>query len=551
MQGLDVWRVGVLAVVIAGVAWVCGVPVYAGAGEREATAKAAGHLLWRATRPAPGRGQSEARDSLLRALRALEDPAVRPVFDRLMSSGDVGLRMHGVMGLSELAGAGGAREMDLAWLEGFERSEQRWEVIGAALDEGLLPRAKAEQLLAWDGLDDGVKCLIAVGLIAEGWRGDTGFIRSAMTDESAGKRGLAALLLLAIGDESGLPALDWLATRPAHERAVVEVMLVNTARRHGLTETGGWVLGLAEKRGHDDVAGQAALGAALELGVEGAEALWRSWWDKALSDESGPDELRLVELGMVALRGLPGTPGGAFEVMRAEGEWVGGLVGLLGEAGAASVALREGRGDEGRLIEALRAVIADGRPVALSWAVEHAAATGVAVRAGVLGWVVDRVEGARPDQIEARSAFALQAARLWLAASDEGVVTIGGVDEGVAGLASVLGRYTTDGVIDDGVAAMRRAVLLACIAEGVSGGGAQMILDTLPGGLLRTEADLVLALRAVRGMPLGTEDVERLGLLVQGAGMVGDSLRMQLAWRWLTEQGLVDEALAAVLPTVP
>ncbi|MEM6553838.1 MAG: hypothetical protein AAF750_17105 [Planctomycetota bacterium] len=537
-KGLDVWCVAVV-VGLSGLA--CGGPAWADAGQREATAKAAGHLLWRATRPVPGRGQSEVRDSLLRSLRALEDPAVRPLLERLMASGDVGLRMHGVMGLAELAEP---REIDLVWLERFERAEQRWEVIGAALDEGLLPREKAEQLLQWDGLDDGVKCLIAVQLIADGWRGDVGFLRAAMSGESeggaeqAGRRGLAALLLLAMGDASGEPVLDWLATRPARERALVEVMLSNTARRHGLTGVGGWVLGVAEKRGTEDAAGPAALGAALALGVEGAEGVWLTWWGQAVS--SG-DELRMVELGMVRLRALPGTPAGGFEAMLAEGERAGGLVGLLGEAGAASVAVREGRSEEQRLVEALRAVIADGRPVALGWAVEHAAVSGVAVRAGVLGWVVDRVEGGREDQIEPRSALALQAARLWLAADQ---------DEAVAGLASVLGRHKTDGVIDDGVAAMRRSVLLACIAEGVSRGGAQMVLDALPGGLLRTEADLVLALRATQGMPLADEDVARLRMLVQGAGMIGDSLRTQLAWRWLKEAGLIDEALAAVLPTV-
>ncbi|MEM6392205.1 MAG: hypothetical protein AAF797_05490 [Planctomycetota bacterium] len=536
--GLDVWRIGVLGLLLTGAAGVPWEAARADTAEREATAKAAGHLLWRATRPAPGRGQSEVRDSLLRSLRALEDPAVRPVFERLVGSRDVGLRMHGVMGLAELAEP---REIDLSWLEGFERAEQRWEVIGAALDEGLLPREKAEQLLAWDGLDDGVKCLIAVQLVAEGWRGDVGFVRRAMEEESAGQRGLAALLLVAMEDDSGLPALDWLATRPVRERALVEVMLANTVRRHWLKGAGPWVLGLAEKRGVEDAAGPAALGAAMWLKMEGSGALWEQWWAAAVEAE---DKLRMIELGMLALRTLPGTPLGVFEAMNSERHRVGGLVGLLGEAGrAAKVRFHGKRLDEEvqPLIAALRAIITDGRPVALSWAVEYAASVGDSTREGVLGWAVDRVEEGRPEQIEPRSALALQAARLWLAADR---------DAAVAGLASVLGRYKTDGVIDDGVAAMRRAVLLACIAEGVSADGAQMILDTLPTGLLRTEADLVLALRATHGMALEEGDVERLGSLVQGAGRVGDSLRTQLAWRWLKEAGLIDEALAAVLPTV-
>ncbi|MEM9884080.1 MAG: hypothetical protein AAF800_14300, partial [Planctomycetota bacterium] len=166
---------------------------------------------------------------LLRALRHLEDPALRPLFTGLAENsggrsggGHPSLLVHGLLGLAELDRPFGLRPETVA---AIERDDIRADLLSAALDGDLLTRATRSALLTWDGLDPAVGLLLLTRRIAEDGSTDDakllGRLRDGLTHEAPGRRGLAALLLHELGDPAGTATLQRLARGDDPDRLAV------------------------------------------------------------------------------------------------------------------------------------------------------------------------------------------------------------------------------------------------------------------------------------------------------------------------------------------
>ncbi|MEM6460084.1 MAG: hypothetical protein AAF710_11915, partial [Planctomycetota bacterium] len=159
---------------------------------------------------------------LLRALRHLEDPTLRPLFVGLADGDHPSLRVHGLLGLAELDRPFGLRPETVA---AIERDDIRADLLSAALDGDLLTRATRSALLTWDGLDPAVGLLLLTRRIAEDGPTDDeklrARLRDGLTHEAPGRRGLAALLLHELGDPAGTATLQRLARGDDPDRLAV------------------------------------------------------------------------------------------------------------------------------------------------------------------------------------------------------------------------------------------------------------------------------------------------------------------------------------------
>lgn len=279
---------------------------------------------------------------LLRALRYLEDPDLEPLFRRLRENEHAALRVHGLLGTAELATPRGVTTENLVDLE---RDDQRAEVISAALDGGLLDDRTLDELLAWPGLADEVKLLlatprVAAGRVAAGSPAHAAMVaalggpaetappgglnnphpaaepgagvmtgappdpfgrganpnRPATPARGLGRRGLAALLLHQMGDARGTRGLIALNNADVPSRDPVRATLLETARTHGLDRAGTWAYSIASEPDLPPRLAELALEVAAGFGDARAH---RRWAEKFRAAENNlPRRTRLALTGL-------------------------------------------------------------------------------------------------------------------------------------------------------------------------------------------------------------------------------------------------------------
>ena len=278
---------------------------------------------------------------LLRALRFLEDQDLAPLFRRLRENEHAALRVHGLLGTAELATPRGVTTENLVDLE---RDDQRAEVIGAALDGGLLSDQTLDELLAWpgpgrrgqaaaghptrgrgaggrrlagargDGRRAGDARLCRRGGVAgdvaatfetpamaapdpfeRGARADPG-AASAQAAQGLGRRGLAALLLHQMGDARGTRGLIALNNANVPGRDTVRATLLETARAHGLDRAGTWAYSIASEPDLPPRLGELALEVAAGFGDARAHRRWAEQFRAARDDL--PRRTRLALTGL-------------------------------------------------------------------------------------------------------------------------------------------------------------------------------------------------------------------------------------------------------------
>jgi len=290
-----------------------------------ADTRAATELLREAVRVGPG----GRHHRLLRALRFLEDPDLAPLFGRLRENEHAALRVHGLLGTAELATPRGVTTENLVDLE---RDDQRAEVISAALDGGLLGDRTLDELLAWPGLADEVKLLlatprVAAGRVAAGSPAHTAMVAAlgvpdaagdavgfdgnpapqprdtdrapnapGARDRGLGRRGLAALLLHQMGDARGTRGLIALNNADGPARDPVRATLLETARTHRLDRAGTWAYSIASEPDLPPRLGELALEVAAGFGDARAHRRWAA--QVRAAGDSLPRRTRLALTGL-------------------------------------------------------------------------------------------------------------------------------------------------------------------------------------------------------------------------------------------------------------
>ncbi|MEM8737370.1 MAG: hypothetical protein AAGG38_02680 [Planctomycetota bacterium] len=460
---------------------------------------------------------------LLRALRYLEDPALMPLFSGLVEADHPSLRVHGRLGRAELSLPRGLSATDIVPIE---REDERHELIGAALDGGLLDRATQQALAAWEGLDTGVKLLLLTPRVASDEvtanTAEAAALARALEADRLGQRGLAALLLHELGDTRGEAVLFALLEKlDSAEAQAVCATLLETAWRHGLRRAGPWAHAVSQAQGVPPRVEMLARRLAIRFGAEGAEAGWSSAFAEA------DNATQTTRLALVGLEAAPWI--GADPLLRvAEHDEV--LIQRLGQAAwSVSVSRAEAApsaAERDALELAFSALVETGHPRACRWAADYAEETGSARLAMT---VVTRTEPGEPRG-RARRMDAVAAATQTLIVLDP--------ETAATALPAALSRAEADPV-------WQRAVLLGMIRS--RSPAVQRIAAELPTFLERRTQGVALVLKTRFPLPLSGAERRAFEWAVRGGAELDDSLRVQIAWAYLKRTGQAEGAVAAVL----
>lgn len=453
---------------------------------------------------------------LLKAIRHMGDPATKPLFESLASATHPGLKIHGILGLAELSED---KRVDLALIAQIDDPMVQSTVITAAMDGELLDHEQAVQLLAWDGLADEVKTLVAVRLIEAGDFSDTTALSHALSNsKKLGGGALAALLLVQLDDPAGLDHLRSVVdVSDDSQRDTVRVMLLQTALKHGFNRVSPWALEVANEPGADPVLGLLALRTALRFGEPGAVDLWQTFYDKAKDSPAGR-----VRLTLTLLHLSPWLGPDLFEVIKGDSDPMLQAIGETGwhiASGSSQVA------------DAVAGLFEFGHPMINAWALAFAGdhAEDFDAQVILLGLVLAYEHS--PQRGKARRLDeAVQAVQILYERNPDAAVKL---------LRPILSDPSTDKLLT-------QAVLLGLIRTRAV--DAVDVVQGMEKQLNSNDAKgLALLLLARTDKPMDAQQMDELALHACGGGRLEDSLRVQAAWHYLKRTGAADQAIARVL----
>jgi len=447
---------------------------------------------------------------LLRALRHLEDPALKPLFEALAFEPHRDLQVHGELGLAE---ASPNHSFELARLAEISDPAVLTMIVSHGLTGEMLTIDQAVEMMGWPDLDPGVR-LVLSGYVLQAKPerfNQEPFLRDILASpENPGREALAALFLAQLGDRDARARLDALLASDSPRRDEMCASLLRTALRCEFTKVKDWVLQVAKTESLPEGLRRLALRTALQFGATGAQGVWKQWYTEAGEVAA---ELRMA---LMALQESPYVDPSLFQPMlQSERD----MVRQMGKTGQA-VASGE------NVPEAVVALIEHGHQLANQWALVYANEHGEAINAQTI--LLGLILAADEDDPAKR-------ARLLDVAMEATQVL---VDKDVDSAMTILQPLMRDDQYDE---VFRRAILMGLIRSKSKG-----VEKVVEGVKLtdRTNKALAAVLRAREGRTLDDEQMETLRLAVRGSSGVPMALRVQAAWVYLKLTGQADRALA-------
>lgn len=458
---------------------------------------------------------------LLRSLRHLQDPTLGPLFSGLTLQDHPALRIHGLLGLAEIAEPPG---LTIQTVQQIERPDVRAELISAALDGGLVNLPLSDALLDWQGLAPQVKLLLATQRVNDKSFGPDSPARKAaiqaLSDPALGQRGLAAMLLHQAGDPRGVEGLIALNNDTSAGRDPVRAMLLETATAHDFNRVGPWAYSLCTDPGLPPRLEMLALQTAIRFADGRAITRWQRLFNEA-EDISGKTRLALAGLEV-----SPWLPPEAFDALVSSAD---DFIARIGRAGQAVSALHRGEPGEAPL-RAINQLLAVDQPMANVWVSDYAAQhapTDLAVAVSeriVLGYETGETVG-RTRRLDA----VLRATQTLIERTP---------DEAAKTLTEQLRREDAD-------VSWQQVILLGLIR---SRSEVSVAVSHRLGRYDDPDVSaLALVLYLQNGEPLSGPQALELERLVRGEVRLDDSLRVQTAWEYLKRTGQGPDAIDAVL----
>lgn len=437
--------------------------------------------------------------SILLALRQLHDPAVRPLFQRLLTSDDPTLRIDALLALAELE----EESIDPFLLEQFKPRE-RVVALAAAIDLKLVDAELARKVLTFDTLDPVELAMITAVQIDLGVEVDQQRLRTLLAEEDPATRAIAAILLADLGDSSQLDGvLKSYSDSDRTNRYTIAGAVVDLASWHASPGA----IGLLTLIAHDHelprslrlAAVDSALGCACERGIE-------LWHDAASLSMSSGDRTRL---GVAALeRGITTSDWSGIRDERRLNQ----SIALSGEA------LASGEG----ILESAQVLVAIHHPLMLQ------AAFALAKHA-----TPEVAEGIRVSIIKA----ALLDPRLFAVA---GRTITDLADSKSDQLGPMLDRIAETGKPRQAEFAMIGLLNSKNNQVGVFAGPFRENTD-------RTVRSMALIAQVRHGVELNDVELEELALIASGGGRVDPTARALAAWFWLGRTGAQQRAIARIM----
>ena len=451
-------------------------------------------------------------NSLLRALRHLKDPDLKPLFEQLADRHHPTLQIHGILGLAEL---NDPPRLDLARVALLDDLAAQSELVSAALDADLLTDDQCLQLLDWSGLDVGARMLIASKLIAQNKLANTDLLVESLQSSRLGRRGMAALLLHHLGDPRGYAELEALNQSDDPSRDPVRAMLLGTAMKYNLPGSANWAYAVATEPDVNAGLGLLALRTAMRYGDPRAAAHWRSTF------VATAEPATRVRLALTALQLSPFLPADTFDILIQQQDPLLRQMGKTGQAIAR---------EDPALADATVALIALQHPIANRWALSYARkeASDENALLILLGLIDAYERGGDPRSQGQRLDNAVNASQILFERSPDMAANL---------LRPILANPKTD-------ALLRQGIFLGLIRSQTS--GADAMAQGLP-AFDHPDTQSLRLLLMLRGNPTLTDSQQRdLELIVRGGGSIEDSLRAQAAWAYLKNTGHHDEVIRAI-----
>lgn len=471
------------------------------------TTRSAIYLLRNSTR-----WQRDGRPNLmLKALRQIDDPSLSPVFEYLADAEHPLLQITGLLALAQCQPA---RQIDLNRLVSIQDLGTQAEAIRLAMDMDLLTTDQAQQLVSRPDLDMAVKMQIMPKLVQEGRVSDMTLLETARQDEKAGRRALAAALMLQLGDDEALNELHALSASEVPGRDAIQQVLLNLAIQHEFDRVAPWAGAISEN--HDASKGLRlqALRVALRFGWPNAAATWHQRFADA---QSPADQIRLA---IVALWCGRWVQPGLFEPLIAH------EIPLLRQIGATGVAFATGDRVGPSIVDLLR----QRHPMINNWALSYAQEPHHADEAyTILSGFITIFEPGQADAVVQMNQVAGATQLLYERDATE------------AG--ALLRPILTSPDSDD---QLIKGILYGLIRCRWSD-DPHTVIQSLDPFKSPEARHLALLLMAKHDYPLNDSQMKDLKLLIRGGGGLADALRLQAAWAYLRRTGQVDRAIAAVL----
>jgi hypothetical protein len=439
----------------------------------------------------------------LAALRQLRDPALRPVFYQLAGHEDWQVQVHATLGLAEIDES---RRID-PWLVTRidERAQQA--LVANAIDMELIGPEQISELLDWEDLEPMPRVLLIAEQFAAGAEPDRATLERLAARQNLGVSGLSSLLVAELGDAGPFSAhRERLRDLSRRERERHTLWLLEGIRQYELQSGLAWVNELLADPDLDDDIAYWAVFTALVLDPSGG----MRHWEVAIGDE--PGYRNQVRYGMLLLAAGEEIPSTAYDRLTDERPLLRAMV-------RAGKCFSEGRDPTDALIE----LIDIGHMKSANWAMDRAESLPNDQAAQIYRHLIDTVEREGPGQGE-RVARAVSAVTGLFELDPDGVLRrlVAAEDDSLSQEVLLLG-------------------LIDCAAP--TAGEAAGQVRRIGAGRADSLA-LLLAARHVETLP--RDDLNQLGRIAAGGGLVSAGLQVQASWLYLKHAGTLEPALGSI-----
>ena len=443
--------------------------------------------------------------ALIVSLRALNDQTLRPFFLSLTKSTNWSSRVDGMLGLAELSTG---RNIDIKLLNQLS-IEDRSTVLRNAVGFRLIRPETIREILKTKDLPllDLVVLNAELHRIGEKFPG-TG-LENAVTDPSDEISGLAAALLLEIGNDSPWKIFAaQLATRSPEIRNVAIQELARAAQLYCIRASIAPIVEIVQDPSYTVPTRMIVTGAALALDP----VIGRTEWRKFTAQERG--QSAVVRAGLQLMSQEKIAEVGLGSSLR-NGE---PLVEAIADAIEANAS-----GDPNALASALEVVIDRANRPSAEWAVRRAASLPPPLAAQVWKHLL-----------------------VWFLTAPANTTAISGVVLDCASRLALVDTDTIESLIK--VAANERQlqeILILALCNAASPQAAA-VAERVRGTLSR-RGDALAILAIARGKPtLAPDLLQELGIVAAGGGDLDPTLLVQAAWLFARHSGRADQALLKI-----
>lgn len=441
---------------------------------------------------------------LLKSLRQLRDPSLRPLFQTLTQADHWTLQLDGVLGLAELEHGA----VDPFLLEQIRDPKDRSAAVRAALSLEMVGSDEAAEMLTWKNLTSEDAASLLATRIRLGGTVDLARLEELRSSEVAEVFAVATLLLAEQrGDFTLLdPIRERLARLAPDRRRSLTVAVAQFAERQQMEVAIDLLTEWALEDDGDRSTRLACLAAILAIDPDAGLQVWSTIFAR---ETTVSGRLRAA---LMLLSAEVAVPPQMISMLRGEGE-------VLEALADAAEAIYSGEGQ----LEALRRVIDGGHRLSIAWAMtallhQPPEVSGPLYESLVRELVEDRLDAPLlPVAIEATTRLVEVAP-----------------DRLAALLAEAGGRSET----------LLEALLVGVLASEDRDAAASVAKPTLGSASRRCDSLALLAV-ARTDAELSSEELARLGIAAAGGGRLDPALQVQAAWIFLRRSGRLDSAIAA------